>query len=180
MSSHKARRAIVDAQVAARGKQDATARADAAEAAADAATSVPKSRITTGDFAIGRYLCTHCHEHFAFEAELGGCTKRVFHSGKFDSGIETVWNGPDYIQYDARDSSWTCCDADFSDKRCGCRARRHELVDTQQQPRGGGGRVAAAAALFGDTKKKTAKAAARPRAVCARKAKGIRLTVQRK
>lgn len=123
-STHEGRKAIVEAQARARG---------ARSPAPNDVDSMPASAVVEGANA-GALICRHCFKRFESFVELRrGCPQRLFHPGKYDSGIRTVWNGPDYLQYDAEESSWTCCSATTSGG--GCRTRPHEAAtaDAQQQ-----------------------------------------------
>jgi hypothetical protein len=117
MASHSARRAIVEKQAAAQpASRDETD-----------VESVSALAVTAGG-AEGAYVCKHCFQRFETSDDLGGCRARLFHPGQYRSGKKTVWNGPDYFQYDDGTGGWSCCAVDSTDKRSACRARFHELA----------------------------------------------------
>lgn len=109
---------------------EAQARAQPDSHAPDADGSVSAAEIVEGQ--AGPIICRHCYQSCTAETLRTGCTRRLFHPGKYDSVIVTVWNGPDYFQYDAKEPSWTCCTATNSGG--GCRARRHEAAAMCDQP----------------------------------------------
>tara|TARA_B110000208_G_C11775264_1_gene431787 strand:- start:1021 stop:2409 length:1389 start_codon:yes stop_codon:yes gene_type:complete len=113
-------RALIEKQVAAQpASRDATV-----------SDSVSACEVTAGG-GDGAHVCKHCWQRFEScddELSVGGCPKRLFHPGRYQSGTETVWNGPDYMQYDRGDGGWDCCSCDYIDPRNGCRTLRHEFA----------------------------------------------------
>lgn len=115
MATHAERKEIIEKQAQAKNKGPA-------QPLNQGHGALPASAITQGSMKSGKFLCLKCLCKFSSPTgeALGGCSKRRFHPGQYDSGMETVWNGPDYMQYEARDSSWTCCTLTHSGGGCMC------------------------------------------------------------
>ena len=103
--------------------------------------SVPAAEVTKGGKE-GAVVCAHCCSKFSSKragpAGGGGCGNRRFHTGTFDSGLERLWTGPDYVDVEARAPSWTCCGATHREggeyDRGGCRALPHVFKVVKDKP----------------------------------------------